>query len=149
MCTNSLSCRFTASRHSRLAALDDFIQHAHNTAGFLSQLDPLGLDRDGKQPDGITVFDFAGSRSLIWYASCCDTWHQTGIILSAVQPGSCSKKWQNTLTDRFQLFVLGISGMLDPSSMKFLEYVSSKITHIVLCLFNITCKYTNDKHVIG
>ena len=133
-----LSCRFSAGQHPRHSAIDYVIQPALNAAGFLSQLECLGLDRgDGKWPDGIFVFPFAGGRSLIWDATCCNTWSQTGIILSAVQPESCSKKAEELKVARystlnkwvkFQPVVMYASGVLGPSSMKLLEYVGSKIT---------------------
>ena len=100
----------------------------------------MGVERGGGiRPDGITVFPFAGGRSLIWDATCYDTWSQTGITSSAVQPGSSSKKAEkgkatkySDLNDRlrFQFAAVETSGVFGPSSMKFLVYVCSKKTEI-------------------
>ena len=71
---HNLSCRFSASRYTRHASINDIIQCALNAADFPSQLEPLGLiGRDGERFDGITVFPFAGGRFLIWDAICLNT----------------------------------------------------------------------------
>ena len=87
--SHDMSCRFSAGRHSRHAVINDVIQPVVNTAGFPSQLESMG---DGKWPNRSTAFPFACGLSLILDATCCDTLSQTGIVLFAVQPGSCLKK---------------------------------------------------------
>ena len=52
-----LSCRLSAGRLPCHCALNDIIKCALSSAGFNAVLEPIGLDhRDGKRPDGMTVF---------------------------------------------------------------------------------------------
>ena len=87
------SCKSRAGQHSRHASINDVIQHVLNVAGCPTQHEPVSLDRgEGKQPKGITVSPFTGGQSMIWDAACCNICSQTGIVLSAVQSGSCLQK---------------------------------------------------------
>ena len=88
-----LSCRYSAGRIPRHAALNDVIKRGLDSAGVPSILEPVGLDRgDGKRPDGITVFPFAAGKSLIWDATCSDTFSGGNMLASAVSPGSAAKQ---------------------------------------------------------
>ena len=85
---HGLSCRYSAGRHPRHAALNDVIKRALQTAGIPSVLEPLGVDRgDGKRPDGLTVFPFANGKCLCWDATCTDTFARTNLNNSAVSSG--------------------------------------------------------------
>ncbi|XP_029657503.1 uncharacterized protein LOC115231671 [Octopus sinensis] len=54
-----LSCRRSAGRAPRHAALNDVIQRGLTAAGIPSILEPVGLARgDGKRPDGLSTFPF-------------------------------------------------------------------------------------------
>ena len=62
------SCKFSGERWPRHAALNYIIKRGLQSAGVLSILEPVGVDReDGKRPDGIAVFPFSNGKSL-----CCD-----------------------------------------------------------------------------
>ena len=62
---HGLSCRFSAGRHPRHAALNDVVRRALKSAGIPSIMEPVGVDRgDGKRPDGLTVFPFSNGKSL-------------------------------------------------------------------------------------
>ena len=90
---HGLSCRYSAGRHPRHAALNDVIRRALISAGIPSVLEPLGVDRgDGKRPDGISVFPFTDGRCLCWDATCVDTYAATHLIDSALSPGSAAKE---------------------------------------------------------
>ena len=55
-------------------------------------MEPMGVDRGGKRPDGITVFFFSNGRSLCWDATCTDTYTDTNIYSSAVLVGHAARK---------------------------------------------------------
>ena len=49
---------------------------------------PPGLERgDGSRPDGITVFQFSGDRSLVWDCTCVDTFAGVHLNRSAMEAG--------------------------------------------------------------
>ena len=56
---HGLTCKCSAGRHPRHAALNDVVRRALKSAGIPSILEPVGIDRgDGKRPDGISMFLF-------------------------------------------------------------------------------------------
>ena len=90
---HGLSCKFSAGRHPRHAALNDVVKRALESAGIPSVLEPVGIDRgDGKRPDGITVFPFTREWSLCWDATCVDTYAESNVNNSAVAPGNAALK---------------------------------------------------------
>ena len=57
---HGLSCKYSAGRHPRHAALNDVVKRALRSAGISSILEPVGIDsrEDGRRPVGISVFHF-------------------------------------------------------------------------------------------
>ena len=89
---HGLSCKFSAGRHPRHAAVNGIIKRSLRSAEVPSILEPVGVDRgDGKRPDGITVFPFSNGRSLSWNAACTDTYADTHIYSSAVSVGHAAR----------------------------------------------------------
>ena len=131
-----LSCRSSAGRFPRHSALNDAIKRGLESAGFPSQLEPVGLDRgDGKRPDGITLFPFHHGKALLWDATCTDTFSPGNLVSSAVSPGSAARSAEESkvakyasLTDRFHFVPVAIetSGVLGPLSLRFLENLGHK-----------------------
>ena len=138
-----LSCRLSAGRIPRHCALNDIIRRALNTAGFHSILEPVGLDRgDGKRPDGLTVFPFQSGKSLVWDATCTDTFSPSAIMSSACEPGSAARAAEDrkiskysALSSRliFQPIAVETSGVIGPQTLSFLKGLGKKI-----------CKETGD-----
>ena len=132
-----LSCRRSAGRFPRHTALNDIIKRAFDASGLPSCLEPVGLDRgDGKRPDGLTLFPFANGRSLIWDATCVDTFSAAHINNSATQPGQAAAKAEKAKTDKyaslsdrflFQPVAVETSGVLGPSTFGFLKSLGSRI----------------------
>ena len=88
---HGLSCKYSAGRHPRHAALNDVVRRSLQSAGIPSILEPVGVDRgDGRRPDGITVFPFANGRCLCWDATCVDTYAESHRNNSAVTAGSAA-----------------------------------------------------------
>lgn len=90
---HGLSCKYSAGRHPRHAALNDVVKRALQGAGIPSILEPVGIDRgDGKRPDGISVFPFTNGRCLCWDATCVDTYAVSHVNSSAVAPGNAARE---------------------------------------------------------
>jgi hypothetical protein len=107
---HGLSCKFSAGRHPRHAALNDVIRRALQSAGIPSILEPVGVDRgDGKRPDGLTVFPFSNGRCLCWDATCVDTFADSHVNNSAMSAGCAAntaeeskRRKYTSLAARFQ-----------------------------------------------
>ena len=107
---HGLSCRFSAGRHPRHSALNEIVKLSLRSAGIPSVLEPVGIDRgDGKRPDGITIFPFSNGKSLCWDATCVDTYAETNLNGSAVDPGKAAsgaeevkRRKYSSLADRYR-----------------------------------------------
>lgn len=89
---HGLSCKYSAGRHPRHAALNDVIRRGLQSAGIPSVLEPPGVDRgDGKRPDGITVFPFSNGKGLCWDATCIDTYAESVVVNSAMSAGFAAR----------------------------------------------------------
>ena len=133
-----LSCRYSAGRLPRHAALNDVVKRALTTAGIPSYLEPAGLDRgDGRRPDGMTVFPFKNGKPLVWDATCSDTFAACNINHSALQPAHAAntaetnkqQKYQN-LTDRYIFHPIAVetSGVLGNTTRTFLKELGRRMT---------------------
>ena len=88
-----LSCKLSAGRIPRHRALNDSIKRALDKAGFPSQLEPVGLDReDGKRPDGLTIFPYKAGKCLIWDATCYDFFSPSYLLQTVANPGWASQQ---------------------------------------------------------
>ena len=98
-----LSCKLSAGRISRHCALNDLIKSALNKAGFPSQLEPVGLDRrDGKRPDGPTIFPYKNGKCLIWDASCSDSFSPSHLLQTVPNLGWASQKAETAKIQKYR-----------------------------------------------
>ena len=87
-----LSCPKSAGRFPRHEALNIVVKHALDRAGLHSILEPVDLAcGDGKRPDGMTTFPFHRGHSLLWDATCIDTFSPSALTLSATDPGHAAR----------------------------------------------------------
>ena len=99
---HGLSCKKSAGRFPRHAALNDVIKRALSSAGVPSILEPVGLDRgDGRRPDGMTTFPFSCGRSLTWDATCVDTFATTHVVRCALEPGAAAAAAESRKRERY------------------------------------------------
>ena len=78
-----LSCKYSAGRFPRHSAMNDVIKRELQKTGLPSVLDPPGVDTgDGSRPDGITIFPFSWSGSLVWDCTCVDTFDGVPVHLN-------------------------------------------------------------------
>ena len=135
--THGLSCQRSAGRHFRHAAINNIIQHSLAAANIPSRLEPSGLARsDGKRPDGITISPWEKGRTLIWDATCVDTFAASYVDMADKSAGSVAamaedrkKKIYEALA-AFHCFVpiaIETSGVFGPETKCFLTSLSSRI----------------------
>ena len=87
-----LSCQVSPGRFPLHSALNNVVMHTLQHAGFPFILEPVGLDRvDGKRLDGVTIFSYVNGQSLVWDATCVDTFAPSNIIASAIDPESAAE----------------------------------------------------------
>ena len=118
--------------------LNDVVKRSLQAAGVPSWLEPLGLDyRDGRKPDGLTVFPFSDGKNLAWDATCRDTFCKSAINETAHTPGAAANKAEllkrtlySSLTDRYRFEPLAIetSGVYGKSSAKLVAEIGRRIS---------------------
>ena len=133
-----LSCHFSIGRLPRHTSLSYFIRRSLQSAGIPALLEPAGLDcGDGNRPDGIALFPYARGRSLVWDATCTDTFSPSNMIRSSIQAraaaneSECRKRSKYaSLTDRFdfQPITVETSGVFSESTLIFLQNLGSRIS---------------------
>ena len=134
---HGLSCKYSAGRHPRHAALNDVVKRALQRAGLPSVLEPPGLDRgDGSRPDGITVFPFSRGRSLVWDCTCVDTFAETHLAKAATEAGSIANGAEDrkrskysglSATYRFEPIAIETSGVYGGSTGRFVRELSRRL----------------------
>jgi len=86
---HGLSCSKSAGRFSRHGVLNDILKRGLSSAGYPSILEPPGLIReDGKRPDGLTLVPWSQGRSLVWDATCVDTFAASHLTLTSKEAGA-------------------------------------------------------------
>lgn len=89
---HGLSCRRSAGRFSRHAALNDVIRRALTTVNVPAILEPNGISRDdGKRPDGMTLIPWSRGRPLVWDATCVDTLAPSHVVNTARAAGAAAE----------------------------------------------------------
>ncbi|KAG0715538.1 Retrotransposable element SLACS protein [Chionoecetes opilio] len=87
-----LSCCRDPGRLPRHAAINDILRRGLAAAGVPALLEPRGLDRgDGRRPDGVTLTPFSIGRSLLWDATCTNTFGATHVTDCAISPGAAAR----------------------------------------------------------
>ena len=137
---HSLTCRFSAGRHPRHTALNDIVRRALEAARIPAILEPHGVElRDGKRPDGMTLFPFSDGRSLLWDATCVNSYAQTRLAAAATTAGGAAKEAEEAkrrkyahLTSRFRFEPVAFetSGSCGPTTRIFLQELGARLTAV-------------------
>ena len=135
---HQLSCHRDPGRLPRHAALNDIIKRGLAAAGVPALLEPRGLDRgDGRRPDGITIMPFSDGRSLVWDATCTNTFGATHVTDCAVTPGHAARAAEQrkrtryaALAQRYRFEPLAVetTGVLGPAITKLLTELGHRIS---------------------
>jgi hypothetical protein len=100
---HGLSCRKSAGRTSRHAAINGIIKAALTTAEVPSRLEPRGLARDdGKQPDGVTSVPWQEGRCLMWDVTCPDTLASSYVAKAVTGPGAVATDAEARKRQKYQ-----------------------------------------------
>ena len=79
------------------------MKRALTSAEYPSRLEPTGLCRkDGKRPDGVTLFPYRHGKSLLWDVTCVDTLADTYISVTSQTPGSAAEKAEKAKMNLYQ-----------------------------------------------
>ena len=134
---HALTCRLSAGRHPRHTALNDVVKRALQSVGVPSLLEPNGIDRgDGKRPDGMTLFPYTEGKSLVWDATCVNTYAPSYLPATAVTAGAAAsdaeqKKMRkyHGLTGRFQVQPVAFetSGACGPATSRFVRQLGARL----------------------
>ena len=145
---HALSCTRSAGRHPRHAAINNIIKRSLTTAGIPSVLEPPGLDRgDGRRPDGLTTFPFSEGRSLVWDATCVDTFAPSVVSSSALEAGAAAAAAETRkvrryadISQRYQFVPVAVetAGTLGQAGIAFLRELGHRLI-----------RETGDKRELG
>lgn len=134
---HNLSCRFNAGRFPRHAALNDIVYRGLASAGIAAVLEPRGLDRgDGRRPDGITIFPFKRGKSLVWDATCVNTFSDSHLMECSISPGAAAEAAEKAklrkytgLCSTYEFCPLAIetTGVLGSSFVHFIKMLGRRI----------------------
>ena len=135
---HSLSCHRNPGRLPRHAALNDLVYRALAAGGLVAILEPRGLDRrDGRRPDGVTVFPFRRGRMLMWDATCVNTFSSSSLVSCATSVGAAAlaaedRKRQRyaALAQRYEFMPLAVetSGVLGPAFSDLLQDLGKRVS---------------------
>jgi len=109
---HGLSCRRSAGRLSRHAAVNDVTARAFHGVNVPTLLEPTGLIRgDGKCPDCVTLIPWSHGRCLLWDFACPDWFAPTHLSKSSLAAGSAAsvaearKRAKYSALSAFHIFV--------------------------------------------
>ena len=135
---HGLSCLKSAGRLPRHAQLNEVIRRGLTSAGFPSILEPVGLDRgDGRRPDGLTLFPYREGMCLTWDATCTDTYADSVLTKSALEPGTAARaaeerkrRHYSEISSRYKFAPIAVetSGVLGPATSKFVRELGQLIS---------------------
>ena len=98
---HGLSCRRSQGRHPRHAAVNDLLKRLLASAKIPSLLEPTGIARsDGRRPDGISVMPWRNGRTLVWDATCPDTFAPSHVALAAREAGLVASQAEKAKTQK-------------------------------------------------
>jgi len=90
---HGLSCKVQIGRHPRHSHINEIVKRALVLAEFPARREPTGLCRkDGKRPDGVTLFPFNKGKCLLWDATVVDTLADTYVPANSKSPGKAAER---------------------------------------------------------
>jgi hypothetical protein len=137
---HGLSCRSSAGRQSRHAAVNDIIARSLRSAEIPSLREPPGCSHeDGKRPDGLTLIPWSRGRSLVWDFTCVDTFAASYVLDTANYSGAAAVKAEERKRRKYD-FLLGryhfvpvaveTSGVWGKEGLKFIRQIGQRISSL-------------------
>ena len=134
---HGLSCKNAKGTNPRHQQVNDLIKRALGSAQVTAVLEPPGLSRrDGKRPDGLTLYPWSMGRCLVWDYTNRDTLAQSNIQLSSQEAGKLAMKAEEDKVSHYidlaQNFIVQpvateTLGSWGPSGMKFIKEIGKRI----------------------
>ena len=128
---HGLSYRWSEGRHYRHSALNDIVCRALSSAHVPAVLEPSGLSRsDGKRPDGVTIAPWSSGKSLVWDATCLDTFalshrslavHSAGKIAAKAEDLKSAKYVDLLSSHNFVPVTIETTGVFGPYTLSFVK----------------------------
>ena len=90
---HGLSCKLQIGRHPRHSQVNDIVKRALGLAEIPARREPTGLCRkDGKRPDGLTLFPYKQGKCLLWDATIVDTLADSYVPATSKNPGKAAER---------------------------------------------------------
>ena len=134
---HGLSCRKSQGRHPRHAAVNELIRRSLASAKIPSHLEPSGITRsDGKRPDGATIMPWKNGRTMVWDATCPDTFapshvahaaREAGTVASQAERNKCQKYALLCTSHHFVPIAIETSGVFGPEAASFFGELGRRI----------------------
>ena len=103
-------------------------------------LEPHGIERrDGRRPDGMTLFPFSDGKSLVWDATRVNTFAQTRLNAATTAAGGAAKEAEEAKRRkydhlgrrfRFEPVAFETSGSCGPTTRAFLRELGARLTSV-------------------
>ena len=116
---------------------DKFDTVRRNPYSIPSLLEPTGIARsDGRRPDGISVMPWRNGRTLVWDATCPDTFAPSNVALTAREAGLVASQAEKAKTQKYALlgsshhfvpFAIETSGVFGPEAITFIRELGHRI----------------------
>ena len=137
---HGLSCKNQVGRHPRHSNVNDLVKRALSSADIPSRLEPQGLSRkDGKRPDGMTLFPYKEGRCLVWDVTVVDTLACSHIKDTAKSPGAAATKAEKIkfakyeeIKKSYHMIPIAIEtfGAWGPEGLSFIKNIGQKIKQL-------------------
>ena len=90
--THGLKCKKSRGQFSCHHSMNDIIARALNLANVPAMLEPAGIVREDKRPDGMTNVLWSHGRHLVWDLTCPDTLAPSHLRTTSAEAGSAAKE---------------------------------------------------------
>ena len=132
-----LSCKNAKGTHSRHSHINDIVKRALASAGVPSVLEPPGLSRkDGKRPDGLTLYPWSNGRNVVWDVTCRDTLAPSHVDSTSKGAGKAAEQAEvtktniyNDLFNNYSIIPIAMEtlGSWGPMGKKFISDIGTRI----------------------
>lgn len=138
---HSLSCTKSQGRFPRHTEMNDITARPFRSINIPAKLEPTGLYRDdGKRPDGMTLIPWARGQSLVWDATCVETFANSYLKQTSTRAGSAADQavrrkhnlHQKIKGQNYKFVALAVEtmGSWSTKAKQFLQYLGKRLEKI-------------------